>query len=168
MKLHPILASALLLTAFAGCATFSDSELGQIRHSGVSPVVVGKFEQGRVLTPPDIIELTRRGVPDDLIVRQIEDANVDYVLTRNDIKQLETAHVSRQVMDALISASNDFASSHAPPGPPHTDVVFAGYPAYPYYDYYGGYPYYYGYPYGGVVIGGVVGGAYYRHHRHWH
>jgi len=154
MKLRPILASILLSTGLAGCATFTDSELGQIRHSGVSPAVVGKFEQGRVLTPPEIIELTRRGVADDLIVRQIHEASVDYILTRNDIKELEAARVSRPVMDALIAESSDFAASHAPPGPPHAYAAYPGYPAYPYYDYYGAYPYYNPYPYGTVVVGG--------------
>jgi hypothetical protein len=168
MNFRPILASVFLATAFAGCATFTDSELGRIRHTGVSPIVMGKFEQGKVLTPPDIIEATRRGVPDSLIVRQIEDAEVDYVLTKNDITMLERNHVSHAVMDALISASNDFASSHAPPGPPHGYVAYPGYPAYPCYDYYGGYPYYNPYPYYGGV-GFVVGPGYgYGHWHRWH
>ena len=110
-----------------------------------------------------MIELTRRHVADDLIIRQIQDASVDYMLTRNDIKQLEAAHVSRPVMDALIAESNDFASSHSPGGPPHTYVSFGAYPAYPYYDYYGAPdPYYYPYYGGGVYFGGGYG-----HYRRW-
>jgi hypothetical protein len=173
MKFRPILVSVFLAAAFAGCATFSNSELGQIRHSGVSPVVMDKFVQGKVLTPPDIIEATRRGVPDNLIVRQIEDADVDYVLTKNDIKMLEQNHVSPAVMDVLVSASNDFAAQHAPPGPPHPYGGYAGYPAYQCYDYSGGYPYFYPYSYygGGVIVGGGYGGygygGYGYGHRRW-
>ena len=167
MKLRLLSASIALTALFAGCAEYSKSELTQLRHSGVSPTLVDKFEQGRILTPPDIIELAHHRVADELIVRQIEDASVDYVLTRNDLKQLESAHVSRAVMDALIHESNDFAADHAPPGPPHAFIASPEYPAYNYYDYYAGYPYYYGYPYGGVVVG-VGGGRYYgHHHRHW-
>lgn len=169
MKLRPILVSIFLATAFAGCATFSDSELNQIRHSGASPVVVGKFEQGKILTPPDIIEATHRGIPENLIVRQIEDAEVDYVLTKNDIKMLEKNRVSPAVMEVLISASNDFAAQHAPPGPPHPYVGYPGYPAYQCYDYSGGYPYYYPYPYYGGV-GFSVGPGYgygYGRYRRW-
>jgi len=152
MKLRPILASILLTTVFTGCATFTDAELGQIRRRGVAPMVVGKFEQGRVLTPADVIELTHRGVADNLIVRQIDDAGVDYALNRNDIKRLQAARVSRAVMDALFAASDDFASRYAPPG---RTRVYAGYSAYPY-DNFGpypyGYPYGYPYPFGGVSL----------------
>ena len=130
-----------------------------MRRHGVSPAVVGKMEEGRVLIPADIIELTRRGVPDDFIIRQIEDAGVDYVLSRSDFKMLQAARVSRPVMDALIAASEDFASQHNPNRP----RVYAGYP---YYDYYGPYPYpyYYPYPYGVSV---EVGGDHYWGHHHW-
>jgi hypothetical protein len=175
MKPRSVLASLCLLAAFSGCATFSTSELGQVRSSGVSPVVVGKFENSRSLTPPDIIQLTKRGVPDDLIVRQIHDAGVDYLLTRNDVKSLEAARVSPPVMDALIQEANDFAASHAPPGPPRSYAGYGPYPAYPYYDYYDGYPYW-GYPLGVGAVGfglgygrGYYGHGYYGHRHHgWH
>jgi hypothetical protein len=163
MNLRPILASVILTTCFAGCATFSDAELGQMRQRRVSPAVIGKMQEGHVLTPADVIELTRRGVPDDFIVRQIGDAGVDYVLSRTDFKMLQNARVSRPVMDALIAASEDFASQHNPGRP----RVYAGYP---YNDYYDGpypypYPYYYPYPYGVSVE--VGGGRDWGHH-HWH
>jgi hypothetical protein len=170
MNLRLTLASILLATGFTGCATFTDAELGQIRHRGVSPAVVGKMQEGRGLTPPDVIELTRRGVADQLIIRQIEDAGVDYVLNRNDVKKLQAAHVSRPVLDALEAASDDFASRYAPPGRVH---AYIGYPGYPYGDYYSGpypyaspYPYYDPYPYGGVSVE-LGGGRYYGGHRHW-
>jgi len=161
MNLRPILTSALLLASLSGCATFTDAELGQIRQRGVSSAVVGKMQDGRVLSPGDVIELTRRGVADSLIIRQIEDAGVDYVLNRDDVKRLQAAHVSRPVLDALYAASDDFASRYAPRNRVH---VYAGYPTY--YDdpYYGPYPYYY--PYSGVSVE-VGGGRYYGGHHHW-
>jgi hypothetical protein len=158
MNLHTILASIVLAAAFTGCATFTPNELGQIRQHGVDPVVVHKFEQGQILTPADVIELTRHRVADDLIIRQIQDASVDYVLTRNDLRQLSAARVSREVVDALIVESDDFARSHSPADRVH---VYAGYPVDPYYGYYGApYPYYY--PYGGVYVGGGYG-----HYHRW-
>ncbi|MDR3404425.1 MAG: hypothetical protein P4L99_18135 [Chthoniobacter sp.] len=163
MNLRPILASALLLAGLSGCATFTDAELGQIRQRGVSSAVVGKMQEGRVLSPGDVIELTRRGVSDNFIIRQIEDAGVDYVLNRDDIKRLQAAHVSRPVMDALFAASDDFAGRYNPPGRAH---VYAGpgYPAYYGDPYYGAYPYFY--PYGGVSVE-VGGGGYCGHYHHW-
>jgi hypothetical protein len=158
MKLPHILASLSLLVLISGCATFSDSELAQIRQHGVAPAIVGKMEDGRVLTPSEVIELTRRGVPDDFIIRQIDDAGVDYVLNRNDVKKLRSAHVSQPVIDALQAQSDEFASHYSSPGHVH---AYAAYPPYPYDYYYGGYPYYY--PYGDVVVD-VHGGCW--GHRH--
>src|SRR3954470_18030955 len=102
MNPRPILASILVAIGFTGCATFTPAELGQIRQRGVSPAVVNKMEDGRVLHPGDVIELTRRGVPDNFIIRQIDDAGVDYVLNRNDMKRLQDARVNRRVVDALV------------------------------------------------------------------
>jgi len=169
MNLRPILASLLLVAGLSGCATFTDAELGQIRQRGVSSAVVGKMQNGRVLSPGDVIELTRRGVSDNFIIRQIDDAGVDYILNRDDVKRLQAAHVSRPVMDALFAASDDFASIYAPPGRVR---AYATYPAYPYYGFdYNAYPYpfpysSYPYPYGGVSIG-IGGGRCYGGHHHW-
>ena len=160
MNLRPIFASFIIAACFTGCATFSDTELGQMRQHGVSPAVLGKMEEGHVLSPSDIIELTRRHVPDDFIIRQIDDAGVDYVLSRSDFKKLQAARVNRPVMDALIAASEDFASRYGPP-------AHQAYAAYPHNDYYyGPAPYYYPYPYGVSVE--VDGGRYWDHHHHWH
>jgi hypothetical protein len=160
MNLRPILASLAIAACFTGCATFSNTEMSQIRQHGVSPAVVGKMETGHVLTPRDVIELTHRGVPDDFIIRQIDDAGVDYILNRDDVKRLQAAHVSRPVMDALFAASDDFASHYAPD---HRPRVYGAYPYYDYYAPYGYAPYPYYYPYGGVSV--VFGGG---HCHHWH
>lgn len=164
MNLRPFLASILVAIGFTGCATFTPAELGQIRQRGVAPAVVNKMEDGRVLHPGDVVELTRRGVPDNFIIRQIDDAGVDYVLNRNDMKRLQDARVSRRVVDALVAASDEFASQYAPSG--HV----SGFATYPYYGYgyapyYGAYPYYY--PYGGMSVE-IGGGRYWGGHHHWH
>ena len=144
-----LLSLGLLLT---GCATFTDRELGFIRGSGVSPRVYAKIQDGHALTPEDVIELTRRRVPDPYILRQIDDAGVDYVLTLDDHKRLERAHVSRAVIDALATASTEFSGQYSRPHH-HVYVGVSPYPYYDPYDYYGPYPYPYAYPYGGVSVG---------------
>ena len=175
MNLRPILTSVLLTACFTGCATFNKTELGQIRQRGVAPAVVGKMSDGQVLTPSDVIELTRRGVPDSFILRQIDDAGVDYVLNRNDIKRLQAARVSRAVMDALIAGSDDFARHYGPStrarvyaGDPYDDYYFGPYFSGPYYGgpYYGPYPSSYPYPYGGVSVEIGGGRGYWGHHHH--
>lgn len=165
MNLRPALVSLLLAVGFTGCATFTPAELGQIRQRGVSPAVVNKMEDGRVLHPGDVIELTRRGVPDNFIIREIEDAGVDYVLNRDDLKRLKDARVSRAVVGALLAASDEFARNYAPGGRVHA------YAPYPYGYYYGQYgygadPYFYPYPYDGSVSIELGGGRYWGHH-HW-
>jgi hypothetical protein len=157
MKLRPLLASLLTGLSLAGCATFTDAELGLIQHSGASPRLVGKMETGRVLTPEDVIELTRRSVPERFILRQIEDIGVDYVLSPEDFKKLQHARISPEVLDALVAASDEFSRRYAAPR-------YEVYPADPYYDdYYG--PRYRPRVGGSIGIGISSGGPHrWRHH----
>ena len=98
------------------------------------------MQEGHVLTPEDVIALSQRHVPERYILRQIDDAGVDYVLTPEDHKRLEKARVSPAVIDALVAASDDFSGHYA--GPRHHVYVSAyPYPYYDPYDYYGPYPY---------------------------
>lgn len=128
----------LFAVALSGCATFDESELATIQRSGVSPRIVSKMEAGRVLTPEDVIELIRRRVPNSYILRQIEDAGVDYVLNPDDYQRLQKARVAPAVLDALLAASDDFAALYAAPiyrprvaDPYYDDYLYAPRP-YPY------------------------------------
>jgi hypothetical protein len=151
-----LLLGLLLLT---GCSTFTDTELGIIRGSGVPPRLYGKMEDGRELTPEDVIELTRRHVPDRYILRQIDDVGVDYVLSPADVKRLRQARVSPPVLDALVMASDEFASRYAAPS---RGVFYTGPDPY-YYDdgYYGPGPY----PIHGSIGIGISSGRGHWHHR---
>ena len=100
------LALALVL---AGCATFTPAELAQIRQRGLRPELLAKLEHRGVLDPGDIIELKRAGVPDGQVVRHLENAGVNYVVTRSDTVRLRKARVSARVIDSLLNASERFA-----------------------------------------------------------
>jgi hypothetical protein len=160
MNPRSFILSLLSIVLLTGCASFTGAELGRIRERGVSPGVVAKFRDGQVLSPQDVIELTRRGVPDRLILRQIEDAGVNYVLGKNDIKRLRAAGVSAAVLDALIDASDDFAHEHAGR---RYDPAFGVYADYPYDYYYGPGSYY---PYGSVGLGFYA--PFPHHWSRWH
>ena len=126
--LLPLAALAASLT-LAGCASFSKAELAQVRASGVSPGVVAKLEKGDPLAPAEVIELTRRSVPDPLILRQIDDTGLDYILGKDDVTRLRAAKVSPPVLDALLHESGRFARSYNPGfGPhyvsPYDDVIY--------------------------------------------
>ena len=121
-----------------------------------------------MLTPEDVIELTRRHVPDRYILRQIDDTGVDYVVSPADLKRLRQALVSPAVQDALLTASDEFSRRYAPPRRVvyYNDPYSYRYPyAYPY-----AYPYgyddgYYGPVHGSIGIG--ISGGHHHHGRHW-
>ena len=105
-----LLALALVL---AGCSTFNKTELAQIRQRGLRPELLGKLEHRRALEPDDLIELRRARVDDELVVRQLEDVGINYLVPRSDAARLRAAHVSPRVLDALIHASERFARREA-------------------------------------------------------
>ena len=123
-----LLALALCL---AGCATFTDAELAQIRQRGLRPELLAKLEHRRALDPGDIIELKRAGVPDDQVVRHLEHVGVNYVVTRSDTVQLRKARVSPRVIDALLKASERFAARES--YHPYDDGWYYGDPWAPYF-----------------------------------
>ena len=141
-----LLALALLV---AGCSTFTESELAQIRQTGLRPELLYKMEHRRVLSPEDLIELKRAGVRDSQVVKQLNDAGVDYVASRPDVSKLRKAGVSAWVIDALLRASERFSVQQY--GSPFDDY---------YYGYYGD-PWWPGF-YGGWGIDYQISG------RGWH
>jgi hypothetical protein len=153
MKAHIAL---LALVFLAGCATHDTQTIARVRASGVSERTVAKLERGGPLTPENIIELKKRHVPDEVILRQLDEVGVNYVVTTAEKKQLRAAGVSADIVDALVSAGNRFAAyRNTPP------VYFYGD-----YDYYP--RYYYGapwwIPHGNIGLGYTWGG--HRHHRY--
>lgn len=147
----------LLSAAFSGCATFDQAELNQVRSRGVSSSVVAKLDRGDPVAPADVIELTRRGVSDLWIVRQIEDHGVDSLITRDDVARMRRAGVRAVVIDTMLQASDQFANSYRYP-----DVSYYG-SSYddPYFGWYDPYPRYWA---GGVGATFVVPFDRHRHH----
>lgn len=113
----------MIACLFAGCATFNESELAYLRGRNLPPSVLAKLERGGFLTPPDIITLTNRGVPDRFIVRHLEDNGVNYLVNRSDVTRMRKAGVSALVIDVLIEQCERFARSYAAP-PVDVDADF--------------------------------------------
>ena len=147
LRLLPLLAIAL---ALAACSTFDDRELASFRARRVPPPVYSKLSHGEPLGPTDVIELTRRGVADSLIIRQIDDHGVDSMVGRRDVVAMRKAGVRAPVIDAVLWESDDFARDY---GPRNYSVAVDSY--YPGVGYYNPWPWYGG-------IGFTVGtGSYY-------
>ncbi|HEV7868971.1 MAG TPA: hypothetical protein VGO90_14890 [Chthoniobacteraceae bacterium] len=144
-----VLLLASVAVVFSSCATFTETELAHVRSRGVSRPVLSKLDQGRPIEPADVIELTRRGIPERLILRQIEDHGVTSLIAKTDVLAMRRAGVSALVIDAVLRASDEFAGDYSGRGPD----VSIGYTSY-YDDWPGGYgydPYYYDRPYYGSV-----------------
>jgi hypothetical protein len=127
-----------LAAVFAGCSTFNQAELMQIQSRGVRPELVTRLQHNRPLTPPEVITLSRRGVPDPWILRYLHANGVDILVTPADMRAMRRAGVSVPVCDAVYAESAIFAGLYTA-GPPsrfhygmaHNDA-YIDYP-----DYYG-------------------------------
>lgn len=115
--------------ALGACSTFDDRELASFRQKRVPPPVYSKLTHGDPLGPSDVIELTRRGVADALIIRQLDDHGVTSLIERDDVRRMRRAGVSAAVIDAMLWESDDFARRYAGPR-----YVGAYDPGYGYYD----------------------------------
>lgn len=154
MRFRPaLLLAAVCLTA---CSTFEDHELASFRAKRVPPPVYEKLSRGEALSPSDIIELTRRGVAETQIIRQLDDHGIDSLLQRADVQRMRRAGVSARVIDAALLASDEFARDFSEPR--YVSVE----PGWDYYDPWPGY----GYGYGGVGFGFTTS-RYYHRGRHW-
>jgi hypothetical protein len=112
-----------LVGLLAGCSTFTDAELAYLQSRNVPPPVLRKLERGDSLTPPEIVSLSKRGVPDRFTIRHLEDNGVDYLVTRNDIVRMRNSGVSAVVIDVLLAECDSFARDYAA-SPVDVDVGF--------------------------------------------
>ncbi len=113
MKFRTVLLLSCV-TAFTACSTYTDREWAVIRSRGVPAPVLRKLDIGEALLPPDILALSRSGVPDRLIIRQLEKEGVSYLITPADAQHLRSVGVSPRVMDVLVAACEEFARERTP------------------------------------------------------
>ncbi len=106
MKPFFLALACALATLLSGCAVHTKQTIATIRAAGVPEPTLSKLSERGVLTPEEIIGLTRRGVQDAVVVRQLEVVGVDYVVLPEDLKKLRAAKVSRTVLSALVAAGD--------------------------------------------------------------
>jgi hypothetical protein len=115
MRQSSVCLLALLAVVLAGCATLPPEDLAAIRQRGVPAPVIAKIQRGKPLTPPEIIGLSRRGVPDYTIKRCIRAGGVDYLVTKYDVIRMRRDRVSAEVIDTLLEECDDFARKYDEP-----------------------------------------------------
>lgn len=104
MLLHRLAICGALagLLLVAGCATFSRNELAALKARGISHATYGRLERQEKLTLAEIGELSRLGMPDDLLLRHLEMTGAIYELNRARIIALRRKGASEVVIDYLL------------------------------------------------------------------
>jgi hypothetical protein len=134
------LGALALLGTLSGCAVLDKPEMDAVRASHVEPYLIDKIRHADPLNPGDIIQLTRHGVADDILIRYIERTGVDFPLTRQIGERMHAAGVSVRVLRVISYESRRYVEGYAAPR------VYVE-------------PYYY--------PSTVVIGPGYHHYRHW-
>lgn len=128
-------AIALFALCLGGCATLDRKDQSVLQQHRVPPSLYNKMLVRAPLSLPEIIELSHREVPADLVLHYLKSTDMVYHLNSRDVTHLVQAGVSRKVIDYLLN----------------TPLLLVGYSAAPYYPYsppwYPYAPYYYGSPF---------------------
>jgi hypothetical protein len=119
-----VFAAALTL---AGCVTLDKSELAELRRHGISESLYQHMAARDDLSIPDIVELSKRRVPDGLIIHYLEMTHAVYMLRTADVLGLKKDGVSHDVIDYLLQTPQMYAARY---GPPFYDPSYYGYQPY--------------------------------------
>jgi hypothetical protein len=118
-----LLLSGVAVLGLAGCATLSDQERAELRRHRVSPALYETMTRDRVLTLAEIVELSRKRVPDNLIVHYIEETESVYTLRTDDVTRLRRAGVSKTVIDYLLQTPALYATRLVPFAYPYPEYT---------------------------------------------
>lgn len=116
MKILSLALLGCVLLLVGGCATLSDTDRAALQRQRVSPELQARMDQGTSLESADIIELSRRGVPPELIVRYLRSTGRVYSLTSYDVVKLRDAGVRPGVVDYMLATPALYAPRYIEPG----------------------------------------------------
>ncbi len=141
---HKIISIAFLLAAlgFAGCA--SERYTQNTKDHGAQQDTL------RRMSKQDIMNLSKAGVSDSLIIGMMDATDTWFQLKAQDVIDLRNAGVSEKVIAAMMQQPTQTSNQQSNAG----TAKYYGYP--PYYWYDGFYPYWY-YPRISVRLGGFYG-----------
>jgi hypothetical protein len=95
---------ALVLTALlTGCATLSEKDRRVLQQQNVPAPLYARMLRHQPLALGEIVELSRKNVPPNTIVRYIDTTLAEYQLKTEDVVQLRRAGVSAEVIDYLLT-----------------------------------------------------------------
>jgi len=102
---------SLTFTAALSCAGNAKAvpSLDQSDRSSLekqSPRIIKKIDNREPLSTDDIKKMSRAGLSDDVIMKQINDTKSVFYLSSADIVDLKKAGVSQRVINAMIQTGN--------------------------------------------------------------
>ncbi len=122
---------AFILSA---CATLNDNDRAALERHSVSPALTARMSHGEPLAVPDIIELSRKGLPASFIIHYLRSTQAPYSLKVDDVTQLKNAGVSPDVINYLLATPAAYSppNPYPPPFPPdpyyYSNPFVPGYP----------------------------------------
>ena len=113
MKRTPLFCAAAILFALAGCATLNKAELADLRTRNVPPDLCLRMDHRNDLSQPDIVELSKKRVPDGIVIHYLQLTRAVYYLRTDDVVRLKKAGVSPDVIDCMLRTAELYAASYA-------------------------------------------------------
>jgi len=102
------------MVALSGCATLKPDERALLLEHNVSPETFDRMRYNEPLTVPDIIELSKRGVPVPFIIHYLRRTETSYPLSPSDITELKNAGVSPDVVNYLLATPSIYSPQRYP------------------------------------------------------
>jgi hypothetical protein len=108
MKLSLRLTSLALASLLCSCAALDERQMHSVRAHHVEPYLVDRMKHNEPLGVSDIIELSRRHVPDEIIIHYIDRTGIRFALTRPVGEHMRANGVSVRVLQVISSESRDY------------------------------------------------------------
>jgi len=105
----PLPALLACLLVLSGCATLDQNDRMALARHNASPALTARMAHGEPLAVPDIIELSKKGLPSLFIIRYLRSTETAYPLTVDDVSQLKNAGVSSDVINYLLSTPSIYS-----------------------------------------------------------
>jgi len=104
--------------ALSGCATLNHDDRVILGQHNVSPALYDKMAHDEPLAVPDVIELSRKGLPVPFIIHYLRSTEASHPLTVDDVSRLKQAGVSPDVINYLLATPSIYGPPRYPYPPP--------------------------------------------------
>ena len=114
MKILPLVFGCALLL-LGGCVTLSDADHAALQQHRVPPALQERMDRGISLELADIIDLSRRGLSPEFILRYLRSTGRVYSLSSYDVVKLRDAGVRPAVIDFMLATPGLYGQRYVEP-----------------------------------------------------